>query len=211
MIKFYKAQFEQLDKEEKANVWTHGLMLVIAATCGPLLITKAQDVSTVVGMTIFYIGIVFMLISSTVYHIIYDPKRKAAWQLVDHISIFVLISSSYTAFFVYYYDTHPGYQFLALHWFISFCGIIFKILTRDKYEWISLALYVILGWMVVFVFPQVTQNMTSEVFSLLMIGGVSYMIGVVFYVWERLRFNHAIWHIGVNVGLIAHSLALWQS
>ncbi len=211
MLSKIKKQYLLIDHEEQANVWTHGTMLLLAVCFSPFLILQANTVSTGIGLIAFCLGMMFMLLSSTTFHLMSDPELKEKWQLIDHISIFVLISCSYTAFFVYHYNTADGYKFLALHWSISIIGIIFKIWTKDKFRWLSLVLYLVLGVMVAFVFEQATGHMSSAVYNNLMLGGAGYLIGVVFYAWDKLKFNHAIWHIGVNVGVVTHFIALYQS
>jgi hemolysin III len=152
-----------------------------------------------------------MFLSSTIYHITNKDILKNRWRIVDHISIFLLIGSSYTAFILLYYPTSFGLKFLAAHWVIIVFGIIFKLIFKTRFEIVSLALYLCLGWMVVFIYQDITANMTTIVENWLLAGSAFYTIGVLFYIQTKLAWNHAIWHIFVIFGCASHYLALYLS
>ncbi|MBK8516464.1 MAG: hemolysin III family protein [Saprospiraceae bacterium] len=124
---------------------------------------------------------------------------------------FFLIGGTYTPFVLYYFNTKEGYAFLLLHWIIIAFGIMFKFIFKTRFEIVSLALYLILGWMVVFVFDEMSRNMPLKVEYWLIAGGLSYTIGVFFYVKTKIPWSHTIWHIFVLMGCAGHFVALFLS
>lgn len=205
------SDYNLLPINEKANVLTHGLAFIVATFASiTMLMTKPVSIEFF-GICAFSFGMLFMLMSSTIYHFMINDTLKEKWRIVDHISIFTLIGCSYTPFVLYYYKGISGLQFLAIHWLIVIIGIIFKLRYKSKYEYISLAFYLVLGWMVMFIYDTITPGMQAEVLFYLLMGGLSYTIGVIFYVWHKPKFNHAIWHIFVIMGCTCHYLALFFS
>jgi hemolysin III len=143
------------------------------------------------------------------YHSRVDVKSKHFWRIVDHISIFLLIGCSYTAYLLIFLKNGVGMNFLKIQWLLIMAGILFKLIFKDRFEYFSLILYLILGWRVIHIFHDVTEKMNFDTKFFLFMGGIAYSIGVVFYAWENLRFNHAIWHLFVLLGSYSHLLALW--
>ena len=211
MVLYIKKLFLNLSLDEKANVITHGIGLLLAILAAPWLIITAFQPQLILGLGIFMFGMIFMFTSSTLYHLANKDVRKNRWRIVDHISIFILIGSTYTPFILYYYNTSVGLKFLLLHWVIIALGIIFKLVYKTKYELISVCLYLVLGWMVLFIYDDITISMSSTVHSWLIAGGISYTIGVYFYIKTHLAWHHAIWHIFVIGGCFSHYAALYLS
>ncbi|MBK8348149.1 MAG: hemolysin III family protein [Saprospiraceae bacterium] len=211
MVTNIKRLYHNLPLDEKANFVTHGVGLLLALIFLPFLLSSESDLLKFKGLCVFAFGMVFMFLSSTCYHLANKEIRKNRWQLVDHISIFMLIGGTYTPFILYYYNTPEGMNFLLLHWLIIATGVAFKLIFKTKYEIVSLLLYLVLGWMVVFIFDEISRGMSGPVLYLLIAGGLSYTIGVYFYVKTRLAWHHAIWHIFVILGCTGHFIALLLS
>jgi hemolysin III len=203
--------FKPLPLDEKANVITHAFGLIIALFCTPLILMKEINLMQLVGLGIFCFGMVFMLTSSTFYHLANKDVRKNNWRLIDHISIFILIGSTYTPFILFYFNTDKGLRFLLLHWIIIVFGIIFKLIFKTRFEIVSLSLYLVLGWMVLFIYKDITLNMDDTIRYWLLAGGVFYTIGVYFYIKTHVAWHHAIWHIFVLLGCASHYIALYLS
>ena len=163
MVLYIKKLFLNLSLDEKANVITHGIGLLLAILAAPWLIITAFQPQLILGLGIFMFGMIFMFTSSTLYHLANKDVRKNRWRIVDHISIFILIGSTYTPFILYYYNTSVGLKFLLLHWVIIALGIIFKLVYKTKYELISVCLYLVLGWMVIFIYDDITISMSPTV------------------------------------------------
>lgn len=210
MMHWIKSNFEALPLDEKANVWTHGFGLILAIVGIPFLLIHRAGLD-MWALAIFLSGMIMMFFSSTIYHITNKDILKNKWRIVDHISIFLLIGSSYTAFILLYFPTPFGLKFLTAHWIIIIFGILFKLIFKTRFEIVSLTLYLCLGWMVVFIYQDITANMSSVVENWLLAGSAFYTIGVLFYIQTKLAWHHAIWHIFVILGCASHYLALCLS
>jgi hemolysin III len=210
MINWMKTQMASLPINEKVNVWTHGIGLLLSILGIPFLLYDNTGINLIALLT-FILGMIAMFFSSTVYHITNKDVLKNRWRVVDHISIFLLIGSSYTAFILLYYPTPSGLFFLKLHWGIIIFGILFKLIYKTRYEIVSLTLYLCLGWMVVFIYQEITAQMPSVVENWLLAGSAFYTVGVLFYIQTKLAWNHAIWHIFVMLGCASHYIALFLS
>lgn len=212
MAAFYiNSLYQKLPLDEKANVLTHGAGLILALLFSPVLLFSQAFSPQFWGLCVFILGMTFMFFSSTFYHLSNIEVLKNAWRIVDHISIFLLIGGTYTPFILYYYYTPDGLKFLLLHWIIIASGILFKLIFKTRFEIVSLALYLVLGWMVVFIYDDISKNMSDIVKYWLIGGGLSYTIGVYFYVRTSIQWNHAIWHIFVLFGCAGHYIALLYS
>ncbi len=206
-----KYQWKQLPKDEKVNVITHaiGIPLSLFATFYFFSNITLEDKPLLFGGIILYLfTMLFVYVASTIYHSAIDPRHKYLTRIVDHIGIYLLIAGTHTPFILIFLPNTFGYIFLALLWLIALAGMIFKIFFVGKYELFSVALYVAMGWSGAFTIPFMYDQMPSDVFFWLLMGGLSYTIGVVFYAWERVPHNHSIWHLFVIGGSTGHYLAL---
>lgn len=201
-------------KEEIANAITHGAGVVFALIAIPFLITYAIEkgnAATVWSVSMFSFGMLMVYLSSTLYHAIQHPKAKFKLRVWDHISIFLMIAGSYTPILQKYADDATATKFLIVLWSIAAIGIIKKIFFTGRFEALSLILYLGMGWMAVFIIGPLAEKIPSCIFTLLIIGGLSYTLGVIFYVWKNLAFQHAIWHVFVLGGSITHYFAVYYS
>lgn len=203
-----KRSFGQISDQEKANVVTHALGLLLVIVFAPLLLLSEPIHTAWYGLVIFIFGMAFTYFSSSYYHLQTATKSKNYWRIIDHISIFILIGSTYTPFILFHYNEPNGHTFLLVHWMIIVGGILFKLVYKDKYEIFSLTLYLLLGWMVLIIYEPISASMSTEVKMWLFVGGLSYTTGVLFYVWKKLYYHHAIWHIFVILGSFGHYMAL---
>ena len=141
-------------------------------------------------------------------HSIDAPRLKRIWWMIDHIAIYLLIAGTYTPFVLLYYDGGLGWTVLCLVWGIALAGTVFKLFFTGRFERLSVALYLAMGWLLVpFAGPLLTAA-PSGCLLLLAAGGLCYTGGVVFFAWNTLRYNHAIWHLFVLGGSVCHYLAL---
>ena len=199
---------------ELANVITHALGLTLSIIFAPILIWKvgvAGSTEATLGALIFGIGLLAVYCSSTLYHASKHPKRRACFRMLDHIAIFILIGGSYTAYILKFYNEPAGYFFIAAQWLLILLGVILKVRYTGKFEFVSLTLYLFIGWMVVFIYDPVITTMDSRTLFWLIVGGLSYTVGVLFYVLERLPYNHAIWHLFVLGGSAGHFISLYHA
>ncbi|MEO8108921.1 MAG: hemolysin III family protein [Ginsengibacter sp.] len=200
--------------EEKLNAISHGIGMLLVLIAMPFLIVKAtqtQDVLMIWGVSIFSFGMLFVYLSSTIYHSLTNPRLKRRANIVDHISIFFLIGGTYTPIILHYLPEKTAAIFLTIQWSIIIAGVILKLFYTGRYEWLSVTLYVTLGWMLVFVIRPLSATMPSVIFYWIIAGGVSYTTGVIFYVLENKRHAHNIWHCFVLVGTVLHFVAIYRS
>lgn len=196
------------------NAWTHGFGILLFLILGPIMIYKSalsphNDV--VIGAIIFFCSLLLVYIFSTLYHSVHTVKLNALFRKLDHIAIYFLIGGSYTAFILRFYNEPNGHYFLAVHWGIILCGVIFKLFFTGKYELLSTGLYLLLGWMVIFIYKDMTANIPDFSMHMIMWGGASYTIGVLFYAISKIPYNHAIWHLFVLGGSICHYISFYAS
>jgi len=200
--------------DEKLNALTHGIGLLLTLIGTPILIIESIRLGNVMvsmAVGLFCISMICMYFSSTYYHLAINYQLKKLWHKIDHVSIFALIGGTYTPFIFIYYSGKNGWTFLAVLWSIIVMGMIFKIVKTEKYRFVSALLYLILGWLIVVIYKPVTSEMADHVLYLLLFGGLSYSVGVIFYLWRRIKFHHAIWHIFVIGGTLGHFLSIYYS
>lgn len=197
-------------KHERYNVITHGFGFVLFLCLSPFLLMKANSFSSLLGAAIFCVSLLCVYATSTAYHHAKQESLKSLFRKLDHIAIYLLIGGSYTAFILQYYNETGGYTFMMVHWGIIVLGIIFKMFYTGKFELFSTLLYLVLGWMVVFIYDDITRDMSTFALSTVAVGGIFYTVGVIFYVVEKIPYNHAIWHLFVLGGSISHYISIFS-
>ncbi len=201
-------------EEELANAITHGLGLVSTLWFYPDLARLAllyPHPSMAFGTSIFGFGMLMTYLSSTLYHAIQVKKYKDFMQICDHISIYFLIAGTYTPVILRYVSPEISKPFLILLWTMVLLGSIFKVFFTRRFPWLSTGIYLFMGWMVVFLYQPLLAQMSWAVFKWILIGGLAYTLGVVFYKWHSLKYHHAIWHVFVLIGTGSHFWATYQS
>jgi hemolysin III len=209
-----KVKRPQTIAEERANALTHGLGLLAVLILYPFLIKtayKGEGLISIVGILLFFFGSVFMYSASTTYHFIKHPTKKIRARIVDHISIFFLIGGTYAAVVQCYVPQSTAIWFMSVMWSIILVGAFLKIFFTGKYQWVSVILYLFLGWMAIFIYKPLYNNMSWDVFQWLLYGGLAYTLGVIFYKNQKLPYSHAIWHIFVLMGTFCHFIGIYKS
>jgi hemolysin III len=159
---------------------------------------------TIVSTAIFGTTLILLYGSSTLYHAITHHDIKQRFQQFDHASIYLLIAGSYTPITLVSLGGVWGWSIFAAVWTIAIIGIFLTFVYPRRFETLSLFLYVIMGWIIIIAIKPLLESMESGGLWLLLAGGLSYTVGVVFYVWDKLPFNHTIWHLFVLGGSILH-------
>ena len=158
---------------------------------------------------VFGSSMVLLYLSSTLYHSFTGHKVKELFQIFDHSAIYLLIAGTYTPLTLVAVRGTLGWTIFGIIWFLAIGGILTKALMRGNREhWASTALYVVMGWLIVTILPHVIRIMPPPGVWLLVAGGLSYTVGVVFFAWRKLPYNHAIWHLFVLAGSTCHALAV---
>ena len=192
-----------------ANAVSHGVGFLLSIAGLILLIIKAEGTKEVLSVIIFGVSMMLLYISSTLFHSFPDKMKRvlAVFQRLDHSSIFLLIAGTYTPFLILVVNNLKGFILLGFLWLITIVGIVFKSIWISKFKFVHLAIYLLMGWSVVFVYDDFIQNIGNYYY--VVIGGVSYTLGVAFYV-SKFKYSHFVWHIFVLAGTFFHFLAVWN-
>ena len=204
----------QTRTEEIINAATHGFGLLLASIAVPFLISKTAgtgNIGLLIASCVFAFGIIAVYFTSTLYHLLIDPVLKHKANIADHISIFFLIGGTYTPLVLLYTTSTLTIVFLSVQWTIIAMGAMLKIFFTGKYNTLSLALYVVLGWMLLFIIKPVYQQMPFNIFCWILAGGIAYSAGIIFYRLDNKTHAHNIWHSFVLAGTILHFIAIYKS
>jgi hemolysin III len=201
----------QTDLEEVWNVITHGIgfLLFIGISIG--LFTNADwSIDYMLAALLVYgTSQLFLYFSSTAYHRAKEGTLKFKLRKLDHISIYGSIAGTYTPVCLITLEQSSGWYILAAVWGIALFGTIWKLFFTGKFEAFSSLLYLVMGWMIVFDLQTLSDAFTFLQMNLLITGGVFFTVGIVFYVWNKLYFNHVIWHLFVLGGSLSHAAMVW--
>jgi len=192
-------------KSESGNTWTH-LGGALFALSSIWLVWLAADVSwqMAFGVICFLSGMFFMFLSSTVYHWVREGRVKRALRKCDHISIYVMIACSYTPILIGVVGGWQGWLVFVLQWIVVIVGAIYKITSLGRWPRLSLAIYLIMGWSILFIAEPVIKALKPATLWLLLAEGTAYTAGTYFFAHDKRPHYHAIWHIFVLLGAIAH-------
>ncbi len=192
--------------EEIANAVTHGVaaLLSIAGLC--VLVAFAASYSgsalVVTAVAIFGASMVCLYTASTLYHAIPDIRAKKVLQVLDHAMIYILIAGSYTPFCLVTLKGWVGITLCCAVWAIAIAGVSLQKILLKRSDWINCLLYLVMGWLVVLAIEPLISALPEGGLWLLVLGGVAYSVGVIFYIWEKLPYGHAVWHVFVFLGTV---------
>ena len=198
--------------EERLNVISHGLGLILSLIAFILLITGASKSGTfwhVVSFTIYGASLVILYSASTLYHYVQEPRLRYKLNIFDHAAIYVLIAGSYTPFTFHVIQGTVGWVMFLTVWAIAIIGVTLKLFFTGKFGLISTIAYILMGWLGVFGIKALLENMPFEGVVWLFAGGFSYTIGAIIYGLKRVKFNHAIFHIFVLLGSFCHFISVF--
>lgn len=210
-----KFRREQTLSEEKINSITHAVGILFAVIAIPFLVAYAVErstASTIWGVCVFSFAMLMVYSASTIYHAVkQNTNTKRLLRICDHIGIFVMIGGSYTPLVLKYTATTTATIFLSTMWGIILFGSFLKIFFTGKYILFEVVIYIVLGCMAVFIINPLVANMPPHIFSFILTGGLFYLVGVAFYLWKKLSYHHAVWHIFVLAGTVTHFFAVYNS
>jgi len=203
---------EQSIIEEWFNTISHGLTAISSIVGLVVLIIMSSNASSPFYLfsALFYgISLVILYSASTLYHGIQKEKLKQFFNVIDHMSIYLLIAGTYTPILLLVLGGTLGWGLFAIQWGLALFGIVFKAFYTNRFEAFSVIMYALMGWMIVFKINSIASAMPTPAFWLLVAGGLSYTLGIIFYVIDhRMRFSHFIWHLFVMTGSILHFLMM---
>lgn len=203
----------QSREEETVNWLTHAFGVVLVLIFFPFLLKHTIDQSTpgmVWSISIFGFGMLVLYLASTIYHYVEHGTIKRKMQILDHIGIFFLIGGTYTPVVCTYTSPETATYFLGVMWSMIAIGTVLKLFYTGKYSKISTGIYLFLGWMLIFIYQPISENMPWEIFVWIMAGGLAYTSGVVFFRWNSLKYQHGIWHVFVLAGTACHFVAIYN-
>jgi hemolysin III len=204
-----------MPREEIANSISHGLGLVLTLVAVPVLVLSAMragDVRFLIGVSVFGATMVLLYLASTLYHSTTHEAAKGLFRLFDHTAIFLLIAGTYTPFALGVLRGPWGWSMLTAVWTLAIVGITLKIISRTRHSWISIVLYVLMGWLAVVATKPILELIPVPGILLILAGGLAYTGGLAFFAAQRIRYHHFIWHLFVIAGTICHYFAvLWYA
>ena len=196
--------------EEIANSVTHGIGTLLAIGGVAVLVTFAAlrgSAWHVVACSVFGATLILLYVASTLYHAIPLPGAKRVFQALDHAGILFLIAGTYTPFTLVTLRGPWGWSLFGVVWGLALLGLVLQ-LTMPRRTVLAVGLYLLMGWAVVIAVRPLLASLPTGGLVLLVVGGLSYTVGVVFYAWRNLRYHHAYWHGFVLLGSAAHFFAV---
>lgn len=193
--------------EELFNSITHGIGTLLSIAALVILVVIAarrRDVLAVVCFTIYGSSLLLLYLSSTLYHSLTAPRAKAVFRVLDHASINLLIAGSYTPITLLALTPGWGWSLFGVVWGLAILGVLLNIAGLEKTRRISMALYVLMGWLVIVALKPMLAMVPAGLLYFLLAGGLFYTIGILFYAVKKIPFNHGIWHLFVLSGSICH-------
>lgn len=196
---------------EIANSITHGIGILFGVAALPVLsalaATKNHTIA-VVGAAVYGFSFLLVFTFSTLYHAFQNPRVKKVLNIFDHISIYFLIAGTYTPFLLNYMMNATGITLLSVLWGLTILGIVFKLFFTGRFNYLSTAIYIGMGWILLFGGRSFFAAIPWPVLTMIIIGGVLYTVGTIFYLWEKLYYHHVIWHLFVLAAAICHYVAV---
>lgn len=198
-------------RDEIANAVTHGIGTGLSIAGLTLLVVLAilyGDVARMVSFSIYGSSLIILYLASTLYHSFQNPPVKRVFRIIDHASIYLLIAGTYTPFLLLCMTGAWRWVLLGVVWGLALLGIGFKAFFTNRFRKASVLAYILMGWLCVIALREMLASIPSGGLILLAAGGVIYTVGVIFYVWKKVPYNHAIWHLFVLGGSICHYFAI---
>ena len=201
--------------EEIANSISHGLGLILAIAAVPVLVLSSMRLGSIrfiVGASVFGGTMVLLYLASTLYHSLTHEGAKRFFRLFDHSAIFLLIAGTYTPFTLGVLSGPWGWTLLTIVWSLAVVGIVMKATVGLRHSWISIVLYLVMGWLAVVAVKPILLLVPTPGILWILAGGIAYTGGLAFFAAPRLRYGHFIWHLFVIAGTTCHFFAvLWYA
>ncbi len=196
-----------IKNEEFWNTLTHGVGIFLSIAALVLLIVygnNSEEPFSLLSGIFFGISLIVLYTASTVYHAVTNVKKKKKLRIFDHISIYYLIAGTYTPFALVALRDSMGWWIFGIVWTVAILGTLFKLFFTGKYEFVSIIVYITMGWLIIMDFSYLIDHVSSQTLWFLILGGGLYTLGTIFYAGNKIPYNHAIWHVFVLGGSIFH-------
>lgn len=197
--------------EEKINGFSHAIGAVLALIASILMLIKGSylPAGQFFGLCVYAFSMVLLFSSSAIYHFATDENKRAWFKKLDHTAIYYLIAGTYTPFLSIALPTAKAHYLLIALWVIALIGTLFKLVFIHRFQKISLIAYLLMGWLAVLVMDDMKRFLSDQSLTFLVIGGLAYTVGALFYALKKVRYTHAIWHIFVLIGAGSHFLSIY--
>ncbi|WP_052384113.1 PAQR family membrane homeostasis protein TrhA [Litchfieldella xinjiangensis] len=202
--------------EEALHSISHAIGAVLSLVGMILLIVLASlathtDPWKIASISLYGLSLVLLYTASTCYHSVSRPDLKRFFQLCDHCAIYLLIAGTYTPFLLVNLRGPTGWTLFALVWGLALGGIALKLAWPHRFGVLRVTVYLVMGWLIVLAGDEMVEHLSSTGLILLVAGGLSYTLGVVFFAIRAIPYNHAIWHLFVLGGSICHYFAVYTA
>lgn len=197
----------RMAREQVANSATHGLGLALSVAGLVVLVVLTSlhgDAWHVVSCVVYGSTLVLCYSASTFYHAFHSTRARRVLKTLDHASIYLLIGGTYTPFLLVTLRGGWSRSLFGVIWGLALLGILFKMFWVNRFQGLSLSVYLLMGWLVVIAARPILSSMPLPGIILLMAGGLAYSAGVIFFLWERVPYGHALWHLFVLAGSVLH-------
>lgn len=198
--------------EEIANTVSHGVMSLLALLALPFAAVRAYlggGAAASAAVSVFVVSIYLMFLASTLYHSMNPSSRhKEVFHILDHIFIYVAIAGSYTPIAIEVLGGWQGVAVVVVQWVMVLFGIFYKSLSRRSIPAVSLTIYLVMGWTVVFFLPLFIRHASTPLMVLIAAGGVLYTVGAWFYARKGFRYHHLVWHLMINLAVVCHFVGI---
>jgi hemolysin III len=206
-----RGEFEHTRAEERAHFLTHGFGALLALWGLVVMVLAAArdgDPWRIVAAAVYCASLFLLYLISALYHGLPPSRVKNAFRVLDHSAIYLLIAGTYTPFTLVTLRGGWGWSLFGVVWGLALAGVAQETLFRRRFRWISLALYLLMGWLVVIAARPLAARLPSAGLWLLVAGGAAYSGGIYFYLSRRVSYHHAIWHLFVLAGSACHYFAI---
>tara|TARA_R110002049_G_scaffold304526_3_gene499866 strand:+ start:4711 stop:5337 length:627 start_codon:yes stop_codon:yes gene_type:complete len=192
--------------EEKLNAYTHavGALFGIAALVLLIIHDTIKTDWSLFSVIVYGTSIIVLFTASTLYHSVKNEAKKHNFRIIDHISIYLLIAGTYTPVLLISLEQTLGWTLFWVVWGIAAFGVVLKLFFTGKFEIFSTLLYLVMGWLIVFDFSNLSEIIGSDGILFFFAGGLSYTVGIIFYAIQKIPYNHVIWHLFVLAGAVFH-------
>ena len=200
-------------KEEKLNVLTHAFGLIMSIVGLPFLLLKSLQYNGFwqpLSIVIFGVSLIVLYAASTFYHASKDSKLRRKLNIFDHAAIYFLIAGTYSPFTIIILDGSLGWLIFSCTWVFAFVGIVLKFFFTGRYDKLSTAIYILMGWQIILVIKPLMNAFSINGLKFLFAGGVFYTLGALLYSSKKITYNHAIFHVFVLLGSASHFISVYK-
>ncbi len=197
-----------------ADAVVHGIGLFLSIVAGVVLLTLALVKTAPAefpALIIYVVSLVTLLSVSMTFNLLPKNGLKRLFARFDQAAIFLLIAGTYTPFLALIWNTPSGVALTTFVWGATIVGVALKLIVPQHFGRVAILLYLAIGWSGIFVFHGLAAALPTSALWLMVAGGITYSCGIIFYLWEKLKFHKVVWHIFVVTGAMLHLVAIFDA